>query len=106
MEVDVAEGTHAHRVGLAGLAASVVLEEEWHASERSIGQGTLGIVASPFVLTVNHDVELWVELLDAFDRLVDELARMHLAATDQLGLRRGVEVSEGIVHRRPRSVGL
>ena len=96
---DVAQGAHAHRVRLAGLAAAVVLEQERHAAERAVRQGTIGVVACPFVLAMHHDVELRVELLDPFDRLIDELARVHFVAPNQIGERRGVEISEGIVHR-------
>ena len=99
MEADVAQSTHAHRVRLAGLAAPIILEQERDATERTIRERTFGVVAGPFVLAVHHDVELRVELFNAFDRLVDEFARMHLTAAYQLGLRRGVEVSEGSVHR-------
>ena len=95
----VAQCTHAHRVRLTGLAASIVLEQERHASERAVGQGAVGITAGPLVLAVDHDVELWIELFDPLDRLVDQLARMDLVAPHQLGLSRGVEVSEGSVHR-------
>jgi hypothetical protein len=48
---------------------------------------------------MHHHVELWIEPLDAFDGVLDELARLHLVGADQFGLRRGVEISEGIVHR-------
>ncbi len=97
-ESDVAQRAHAHGVGLAGLATAIVLEQERHAPERTVGQRTLCIVAGAFVLTVHHDVELRIEPLDPFDGFVNQLARMHLAGPYQLCLRRGVEVNGGNVH--------
>ena len=66
------------RVRLARLAAAIVLEQERHAAERAVGQRAVGIVAGALVLAMHHHVELWVEPLDPFDRLLDELAWMHL----------------------------
>jgi hypothetical protein len=48
---------------------------------------------------MHHDVELRVELLDPFDGLIDQLARVHLIVVYQRGKRGGVEVNEGSVHR-------
>ena len=57
------------------------------------------VAAGPFVLTMDHHVQLWVEPLDPFDCLFHQFARVHLVVAHQFGKRSGVEISEGIVHR-------
>ena len=92
---DLAQEAHAlvHRV--AGRVRGQVLEQEGHAAERAVGQVAGRGGARLVEQRRDHRVELGVEPLDALDRLVDQLARACLPASNQLRLFRGVRDRTG-----------
>ncbi len=92
---DLAQEAHAlvHRV--ARRVGGQVLEQEGHSAEGAVGQVAGRGGARLVEQRRYHRVDLGVEALDAGDRLVDQLGRARLPASDQLRLIRGVRDRTG-----------
>ncbi|MCY1307418.1 hypothetical protein D9M68_836570 [compost metagenome] len=75
-------------------AAGEVLQQEWHAAERAIGQRAAGTCAGLLELAGDHGVDARIDLLDAGDGRVDQFQRRDIAAGDKPGLGGRVQVNE------------
>ena len=87
----VAQELHALVVRIALDAGHQVLDDERHSSERAVGQRARALRPAFEAGGMDDRVQLRVQLLDARDRVVDELDRRRLSATHELGLRGCVE---------------
>ena len=74
-----------------------VLDHQRHTPERTVGQRGARIFAGPIEARMDHRVELGIQLLDARDRVVDQLQRRGLAGANELGLRGRIEERVGHV---------
>ena len=99
----VAEELHPLVQRIAFHPAHQILDQQRHAAERTVGERAAGLGACLVEAFVDDGVELAVQLLDARDRVVDELERGGLARAYELGL--GGRVEKRIGHRRAPSVG-
>ena len=79
-------------------APSQVLQEERHAAERSVGQRATRLAARALERLVDDGVELGVEALDPRDGSIDQLDRLHVAASHRSGLICRVHIRPGIRH--------
>ena len=93
----IAERTGAVRLGGAGQRRPQVLQEEWGAGERRVGQGRTCLTPGVVETFPDHRVESRVPLLDSGDRGIDDLEGGRLTAPDQLGRPDRVELCQ--VHR-------
>ena len=82
----------------AGELRAEVLQEERHAAERPVGQLARRLVPGAVEELVDDRVQLRVELLDARDRLADQLGRRDLLGADQLRLCRRVQPCRVLAH--------
>jgi hypothetical protein len=69
-----------------------VLEQERDAAQRPVGERTLRLGERPLEPPVDDGVDRTVARCDALDRRRHQLARVHLAATDELRLADRVEL--------------
>jgi hypothetical protein len=79
-----------------------VLQQERYPPERAVRQRTLRFLAGAGEVLVDHGVQPRIQLLDAADRLVDELARRDLPAPHGFGLTHGIAIPDfgvSVVHR-------
>ena len=67
-----------------------VLDQEWHAAERAVGQVTGRDLASGAVHAVHDGVERGVDLIGPGDGRLDQLGGRHLPRADQLGEIKGI----------------
>jgi hypothetical protein len=82
-------------MGLSRLLAARVLHDEGHARKGLRARVyPFRLFAGPVEAPMDHGVQGWVELLDAFDGGAHELARRQLARTGELGLGGRVERCE------------
>ena len=91
----VAQELHALVERIALDAGEEVLDDQRHAPERSVGQRPARLGARLVEARMDDRVQLAVQLLDARDRVVDELERRGVARADELGLRGCVEERVG-----------
>ena len=82
---------------LPGGGAHEVLEHDGHTPERPVGYRAGRVAPRRVEAGADDGVELGVELLDAFDGVVDELGGRCRAGPDHL--RQGTGVEEGLGHR-------
>ena len=92
----VSQEPHALVMRVAFDAREEVLEEQRHPSERTVGQRAARVGARLVETGMDDRVQLGIELLDARDRVVDQLERGSPARADELGLRRRIE--KGVRH--------
>src|SRR5947207_463742 len=71
----VVQRFHSVVLWVAGTVGVKILDEQRHTAERPVGQWCLRFGARLVEAPMDHRVELRIELLDAGDRVVDELER-------------------------------
>src|SRR5262252_9386993 len=69
-----------------------VLEKEGYAGEATLRQFSAGFLPCPFIVVVDDEVELGIELFRPRDRFVHELYWLDLAVVDQFGESQAVQV--------------
>jgi hypothetical protein len=71
---------------ITGSVTVEVLGDDRHAFERTVGKVTACLLARFLEQRMDHRVQLRIELLDASDRIVDELERSDFSGANEFCL--------------------